>query len=571
MSFRFFFGLASILLMSFVSKLSLALRPLGALRPMLRSPTRSLHSSVADSPPPTDSKNKKKKDKTAAEEESGLPFSMEDLVSLCKRKGFVFQSSEIYSPMAGFFDYGPLGVELKNNIKRLWWRDMVQRRDDVVGLDSSIIGSPAVWKASGHVAGFSDPMVDCKSSKLRFRADQVFWGKLEPVDGGPPTFVSLMESDTMQEDAYKAAQKKAKKAGIAGPFKPLMPLKDLTEASVEEYDMIPSPATGEPGHLTPPRDFNLMFQTSVGAMSDASSIAYLRPETAQGIFTNFLSVQRTARIKVPFGIAQIGKAFRNEITPRNFIFRSREFEQMEIEYFIPPEDDVWPKFHQDWIDTAWNWLKSIGLKEEFMFKAVHADNKLAHYARACTDITFKFPFGTQELMGIAARGNFDLTQHGNSSGKAMEYFDAAENRKYVPHVIEPSLGVDRLFLALLTSAYVEEEVEGEKRTVLQFHPAIAPIKACVLPLVNNKPELTELARNLYLKLKSRYMVEWDTSGAIGRRYRRADESGTPFCITVDFDSLQDGSVTMRSRDSMQQVRIKIEDVGPFLSKEIDGF
>ena len=520
---------------------------------------------------PSTSDKKKANKKGSKEDDSDLPFSMEDLVNLCKRKGFVFQSSEIYSPMSGFFDYGPLGVELKNNIKKLWWRDMVQRREDVVGLDSSIIASPAIWKASGHVAGFSDPMVDCKSSKLRFRADQVFWGKLEPETGGEPVYVSVMESDLMQEEANKAAQKKAKKAGISGPFKPMSALKDLTEASSDEYDKIPSPATGEAGHLTPPRDFNLMFQTSVGAMSDASSVAYLRPETAQGIFTNFLSVQRTARIKVPFGIAQIGKAFRNEITPRNFIFRSREFEQMEIEYFIPPEDEVWPKFHQEWIDNAWNWLKSIGLREEFMFKSVHADNKLAHYARACTDITFKFPFGTQELMGIAARGNFDLTQHGEACGKVMEYFDAAENRKYVPHVIEPSLGVDRLFLALLTSAYFEEEVEGEKRTVLRFHPSIAPVKACILPLVNNKPELTELARSMYTKLKQRYMVEWDTSGAIGRRYRRADESGTPFCITVDFDSLQDESVTVRSRDSMQQVRMKIDDVFTFMAKEVDGY
>lgn len=516
------------------------------------------------------SKSNKKKKGGEEEDESSGGVKMEELVNLCKRKGFVFQSSEIYSPLSGFFDYGPLGVELKNNIKKLWWRDMVQRREDVVGLDSSIIASPAIWKASGHVAGFSDPMVDCKSSKLRFRADQVFWGKLEPEAGGDAVYITVMESDTMLEDAFKAAQKKAKKLGINGPFKQLV-LKDLTEAPTGEYEKIPSPATGEPGHLTPPRDFNLMFQTSVGAMSDASAVAYLRPETAQGIFTNFLSVQRTARIKVPFGIAQIGKAFRNEITPRNFIFRSREFEQMEIEYFIPPEDDVWPKFHQDWIENSWNWLKSIGLREDFMFKAVHADGKLAHYARACTDITFKFPFGTQELMGIAARGNFDLTQHGDSSGKVMEYFDPIENRKYVPHVIEPSLGVDRLFLALLTSAYREEEVEGEKRTVLGFHPSIAPIKVTVLPLVNNKPELTELATGLYKQLKQRYMCEWDTSGAIGRRYRRADESGTPFCLTVDFDSLVDNSVTVRFRDSMKQERMKIPEVLAFISKEIDGF
>lgn len=550
------------------------LRPTNLLRSAASSTRSSPFSTrmFSSSTEPVSEKKGKEKKKASVDSEDGsdLPFKMEDLVNLCKRKGFVFQSSEIYSPMAGFYDYGPLGVELKNNIKKIWWRDMVQRREDVVGLDSSIIASPAIWKASGHVAGFSDPMVDCKSSKLRFRADQVFWGKLETEVGAEAVYVSVMESDNMLDDATKAAQKKAKKAGISGPFKPLV-LKDLTEAAADEYDKIPSPATGEAGHLTPPRDFNLMFQTSVGAMSDASSVAYLRPETAQGIFTNFLAVQRSARIKVPFGIAQIGKAFRNEITPRNFIFRSREFEQMEIEYFIPPEDDVWPKFHQEWIDNAWNWLKSIGLKEEFMFKSVHADNKLAHYARACTDITFKFPFGTQELMGIAARGNFDLTQHGASSGKVMEYFDAVENRKYVPHVIEPSLGVDRLFLALLTSAYSEEEVEGEKRTVLSFHPAIAPIKVSVLPLVNNKPELTALARDLYSKLKARYMCEWDTSGAIGRRYRRADESGTPFCLTVDFESLEDNSVTVRSRDSMQQVRMKIPDLFPFLSKEIDGF
>jgi len=378
-----------------------------------------------------------------------------------------------------------------------------------------------------------------------------------------------MESDTMQDDATKAAMKIAKKANINGPFKPLI-LRDLTEASLDIYDKIPSPANGEPGHLTPPRDFNLMFQTSIGALADASSTAYLRPETAQGIFTNFINVQRTARMKVPFGIAQIGKAFRNEITPRNFIFRSREFEQMEIEYFIPPDDDAWPKFHQQWIDGCWNWLLSIGLKEEYMFKAVHADDKLAHYARACTDVTFKFPFGTQELMGIAARGNFDLTQHGTSSGKTMEYLDPVTNQKFVPHVIEPSIGVDRLFLALLVSAYKEEEVEGEKRVVLQFHPSIAPIKVSVFPLVNNKPEITEKARDLFAKLQNRYACEWDTSGAIGRRYRRADEAGTPFCITVDFETLENDTVTVRYRDSMEQVRLKITELYSFLSKEIDG-
>ena len=512
----------------------------------------------------------KEKEAAAGTDADVLPFKMDDLVNLCKRKGFIFQSSEIYSPMPGFFDYGPLGVELKNNIKRLWWRDMVQRKEDVVGLDSSIISSPSIWQASGHVAGFSDPMVDCKASKLRFRADQVFWGKLETMDGQEACYISVMESDNMQDEASKAAMKKAKKINApAGPYKPLV-LKDLTEATEAEYSKIPSPATGEAGSLTPPRDFNLMFQTSVGAMSDASSVAYLRPETAQGIFTNYANVQRTARMKVPFGIAQIGKAFRNEITPRNYIFRSREFEQMEIEYFIPPDNESWPRYHKQWIEESWHWLLSIGLKEDYMSRQVHAVDKLAHYARACTDVTFKFPFGTQELMGIAARGNFDLVQHSTHSGKNLDYLDAATNEKYIPHVIEPSLGVDRLFLALLTSAYREEEVEGEKRVVLGFHPSIAPIKVCVFPLVNNKPEISEKARALFNKLQQRYNVEYDTSGAIGRRYRRADEAGTPFCITVDFDTLTDDSVTLRSRDSMQQVRLKMDELFAYLSKEIDG-
>jgi glycyl-tRNA synthetase len=505
----------------------------------------------------------------AKSEDTPLSFKMEDLVNLCKRRGFVFQSSEIYSPMAGFFDYGPLGTEMKNNIKKIWWRDMVQKREDVVGLDSSIIASPSIWQASGHVAGFSDPMVDCKKTKLRYRADQVFWGCLEKIDGTPAAYVSVMESEVMNEQALKAAEKKAKAAGIAGPFKPLV-LRDLTEASTEIYALIPSPATGEAGDLTPPRDFNLMFQTNVGAMSDASSVAYLRPETAQGIFTNFANVQRTSRQKIPFGIAQIGKAFRNEITPRNFIFRSREFEQMEIEYFIPPEDEVWEGFHTEWIDRCWGWLKGIGLNEDYMFKCVHAKDKLAHYARACTDVTFKFPFGVSELMGIAARGNYDLTQHSNASGTNLEYFDEANKRKYLPHVIEPSIGVDRLFLALLVSAYQEDTIEGEARTVLRLHPAIAPVKVSVLPLVKNKQEIVDLSRDIFSKLQMRYNVEYDTAGAIGRRYRRADEAGTPFCITVDYDSLTDQTVTMRFRDSTKQVRMPVKEVYSFLAKEIEG-
>jgi glycyl-tRNA synthetase len=521
-------------------------------------------------------KSKKKKEKEAkkAPKKGGGDgeVAMEEIVNLCKRKGFIFQSSEIYSPYSGFFDYGPLGTELKNNIKQAWWREFVHRREDIVGIDSSIIASPAVWQASGHVEGFSDPMVDCKESKLRFRADQVFWGKLELENGGEAVYVSILEDDEMQATAEAAAKKKAKSGGVEGPFKPFAALKDLTEASEDEYAKIPSPATGEAGHLTAPRDFNLMFQTSVGAMADGSSVAYLRPETAQGIFTNFANVQRSARMKIPFGIAQIGKAFRNEITPRNFIFRSREFEQMEIEYFIQPEEEVWEPVYKEWIDRFWAWLLAIGIDEKLLERDVKSGSGLAHYARACTDITFKFPFGTQELMGVAARGSYDLDKHSEASGKALDYFDDSgeEKRRFIPHVVEPSCGVDRLFLALLTSAYQEEEVNGEKRVLLKLHPSVAPVKVAVFPLVNNKPELTEKARDLFAKIQSRYACEYDTSGAIGRRYRRADEGGVPFCVTVDFDSLEDDSVTVRKRDSMEQVRMSIGDLPAFLAKEIEG-
>jgi glycyl-tRNA synthetase len=500
---------------------------------------------------------------------------MDDLVKLCKHKGFIFQSSEIYGPMAGFYDYGPLGVEMKNNIKKLWWREMVQRREDVVGLDSSIIASPLIWQASGHVGGFADPMVDCRASNVRYRADQVFFAALVHKETKEiVTYVTVLESETMMEEATKMALKTAKSLGKAGPFLPLQ-LQDLTTAPAELFPLLPSPATGLPGSLTTPRDFNLMFQTNVGALQEESSVSYLRPETAQGIFTNFANVQRTARTKIPFGIAQIGKAFRNEITPRNFIFRSREFEQMEIEYFIPPGDDVWPQFYQQWIDLYWQWLVSIGVEPQRMHKKEHASDKLAHYARACTDITFDFPFGEQqELMGVAARGNFDLTQHANASGKNLEYVDPVTHERYLPHCIEPSIGIDRLFLALLTSAYCEEVVDEAKkdtRVVLKLHPSIAPVKAAVFPLVSNKPELVSVAKDLYRQLQQRYNVEFDTSGAIGRRYRRQDENGTPFCVTVDFESLQDRSVTLRLRDSMEQVRIKMDEVPAYLSKAIDGF
>lgn len=495
--------------------------------------------------------------------------NMDDLVSLCKRRGFVSQSSEIYNGFAGFWDYSVLGVELKKNIKDSWWRNFVYKREDVVGLDSSIIMSPSVWKASGHVDGFSDPMVDCKESKMRYRADQLFFGKVETKDGDVLGYVSVMEAGDMDKEAEKKAEK-MRKSAQAGGLKLPIELKDVTEATEEELDLIPSPATGKPGSLTPPRAFNLMFQTQVGAMSDASATAYLRPETAQGIFVNFKNTQGVARAKVPFGIAQVGKAFRNEITPRNFIFRSREFEQMEIEYFIPPEEDVWQGHHEQWIEASWSWLKSIGLREDLMGKDVHGDGDLAHYARACTDITFRFPFGESELQGVAARGDYDLQAHAAGSGKNQEYFDEANKRKFVPHVIEPSIGVERLFLAVMTSAYAEDEVGGEKRSFLKFTPELAPVKAAVLPLVKKDPKLLAMSRKLYDKLREKYNVSYDESGAVGRRYRRADEIGVPFCVTVDFDSIEDGTVTVRDRDSTEQVRMHIKDVPAYIESQVEG-
>jgi glycyl-tRNA synthetase len=517
---------------------------------------------------------------------------MDALVSLCKRRGFIFPSSDIYGGLNGFFDYGPLGVEMKNNIKQAWWRDFVQRRDDMVGLDSSIIHHPTTWKASGHVDNFTDPLVDCKVSKQRYRADQLFFAavvvesefgittlttktvhlqkddKLSPALSREELsretksevigYVSALESDRTDADLQEKAEQLKRKKAIRGKLLPVEP-RDMTQATPEEIPLIPSPATGEPGSLTPPRSFNMMFQTYIGALRDESAVAYLRPETAQGIFINFKNVLDTGRVKVPFGIAQIGKAFRNEINPRNFTFRSREFEQMEIEYFIAPDAD-WQKCHRDWIDAAITWLESVGVPRTDLSEYAHPKEKLSHYSKGTVDLMFKFPFGVQELWGFAARGDFDLTQHQQFSGKSMEYFDEAGKKKYVPHVIEPSVGVDRIFLAALCAAYTEDEAPDdkgklEKRIVLRLSPRLAPVKVAVLPLVKNRPELVAMAEQLHAKLQRKYMVFYDQSGAIGRRYRRQDEIGTPWCVTVDFDSLTNGTFTLRERDSMQQTRI----------------
>ncbi len=531
---------------------------------------------------------------------------MEAIVSLAKRRGFVFQSSEIYGGLNGFFDYGPMGVELKKNIRDCWWNDMVRRREDIVGIETSIIMHPKVWEASGHVAGFSDPLVDCKVSKNRYRADQLFFApvivelteetayddlqKLEAKGINVPAerygealigpgknnaligYVSALESEKTTEELQSAAEALKRKLSIRGKLRPVQP-RDFTEAKPEETSQIPSPATGNPD-LTPPRAFNMMFQTNVGAMTDASSVAYLRPETAQGMFVDFKNVVDTGRVKLPFGIAQTGKSFRNEITPRNFIFRSREFEQMEMEFFIH-EDDDWAKWHRYWINWCKDWLLSIGLPESHISEYDHLKEKLAFYSKGTTDIMFKFPFGVQELWGIAARGNYDLTQHATASGKPQEIFDEATKKKFVPHVIEPAVGLDRIFLAVLASCYAEEQVTDEKgntetRTVLRLSPRIAPVKIAVLPLLKNKEQLVARAQALYAKLKRKYTAFYDETGNIGKRYRRQDEIGTPWCVTIDFDTIEKegDTFTLRERDSMAQRRVTETELFALLEEQV---
>jgi glycyl-tRNA synthetase len=496
---------------------------------------------------------------------------MEAVVSLAKRRGFVFPSSEIYGGLNGFFDYGPLGAELKKNIRDCWWNDMVRRRDDIVGIETSIIMHPKVWEASGHVAGFTDPLVDCKVSKQRYRADQLFFSPVE-VEGAVIGYVSALESERTADELQEAAETLKRKKAVQGRLAPVSP-RDMTEARPEEIALIPSPATGEPGSLTPPRAFNMMFETYVGALRDASATAYLRPETAQGMFVDFKNVVDTGRVKLPFGIAQIGKSFRNEITPRNFIFRSREFEQMEMEYFIHPDAD-WLACHESWLRWCQDWLLSIGLPASHLSLYEHPKEKLAFYSRRTVDIMFRYPFGVQELWGIAARSDYDLKQHAKFSGKPQELFDEATKSKSVPHVIEPAVGVDRIFLAVLCAGYAEEDVvdekgNSEKRTVLRLSPRLAPVKVAVLPLLKNKPELVARAQELYRRLKRRYAVFYDEGGAIGRRYRRQDEIGTPWCVTIDFETIEkDGSFTLRERDSMEQRRIGEAELFALLEEKV---
>jgi len=426
---------------------------------------------------------------------------MDKVVSLCKRKGFIFQSSGIYGGINGCWDFGPLGVELKRNLKNDWWYTFVQLREDMVGLDASIITHPQVWVASGHVENFHDMLVDCKSCKKRFRADHV-------------------ESERC-------------------------------------------PDCG--GELTEPRAFNSMLRTRLGVSDDTAVETYLRPETCQSIFVDFKEVYSSARVKLPFGIAQIGKSFRNEVNPRNFIFRSREFEQMEIEYFCREEEEE--QVFASWQEAIWKWYLSIGLKETRMRWYEHPKESLAHYSKRTVDVEYEFPFGWGELQGLANRGTFDLTQHSKHSGKDLRFFDPEKNERLIPTVIEPSAGVDRTILALLCEAYDEEEVEGETRVVMRFSPRMAPIKAGVFPLVK-KGGLAEVARELELKLRRKFPTVYDDSGAIGRRYRRQDEIGTPYCVCVDFETLENGTVTIRDRDTMEQVRLPMDQVAAYIGQRV---
>ena len=459
--------------------------------------------------------------------------TMEKIVALCKNRGFIFPGSEIYGGLANTWDYGPLGVELKNNIKKAWWKKFVQENKYNVGLDAAILMNPQTWVASGHLAGFSDPLMDCRECNERFRADKLI------EDYCAETGTTLEKPI----DAFTHAEMKA---------------------FVEEHN-IPCPTCGK-HNFTDIRQFNLMFKTFQGVTEDAKNTVYLRPETAQGIFTNFTNVQRTTRKKLPFGIAQIGKSFRNEITPGNFIFRVREFEQMELEFFCKPGTDL--EWFAYWRSFCHNWLLSIGLKDEHIRLRDHDPEELCFYSKATTDFEFLFPFGWGELWGVADRTDYDLTQHQNTSGKDMTYFDPETNEHYIPYVVEPSLGVERSLLAVLCDAYDEEvidEAKNDVRTVLRFHPALAPIKAAVLPL---SKKLSDKAMEIYETLAKHFPVDFDDAGSIGKRYRREDEIGTPFCITYDFDSETDGCVTVRDRDTMEQERIKIEDLVSYIEAKM---
>ena len=471
-----------------------------------------------------------------SQEKAATAATMEKIVALAKNRGFVFPGSEIYGGLANTWDYGPLGVEFKNNVKKAWWKKFVQESPYNVGLDAAILMNPKTWEASGHIGNFADPLIDCKECKARFRADKLI-EEYQQSQGMEPEVVDGWTTE--QLEAY---------------------IKD---------NGVTCPECGK-SNFTGIRYFNLMFKTFQGVTEDSAAEIYLRPETAQGIFVNFKNVQRTSRKKVPFGIAQIGKSFRNEITPGNFTFRTREFEQMELEFFCKPGEDL--EWFNYWKDYCVEFLKSLGMNMEHIRLRDHEQEELSHYSNATTDIEYLFPFGWGELWGIADRTDYDLSQHSEFSGEEMLYFDQESGEKFVPYVIEPSLGADRVALAFLIAAYEEEELtkgDGSKdvRNVLHFHPALAPFKAAVLPL-SKKPELMGVAEEIYADLVKYFPVDYDVAGAIGKRYRREDEIGTPFCVCVDFDSLEDKCVTVRDRDSMEQVRIPISEVREYIEERI---
>ena len=459
-------------------------------------------------------------------------LTMDKIVALCNNRGFIFPGSDIYGGLANTWDYGPLGVEFKNNVKKAWWRKFVQESPYNVGMDCAILMNPETWVASGHVVNFNDPLMDCKSCKARFRADKLiedYANEHGLTDIHPDGWTNEKMSEYIAEQGIKC------------------------------------PECGK-SDFTGIRKFNMMFKTFQGVNEDTASQIYLRPETAQGIFVNFKNVQRTTRRKLPFGIAQVGKSFRNEITPGNFTFRTREFEQMELEFFCEPGTEM--KWYEYWKDYCHKFLLSLGMKEEHIRLREHAKEELSHYSNGTTDIEFLFPFGWGELWGVASRTDYDLKAHQNHSGKSMEYMDPFTNEKFVPYCVEPSLGADRVALAFLCDAYDEETLEnGDVRSVLHLHPALAPYKAAVLPLQKNK--LGDKAREVYELLAKHFMVDFDDSGAIGKRYRRQDEIGTPLCITIDFDTLEDETVTVRDRDTMAQVRMPIAELEGCIQKEID--
>ncbi len=497
------------------------------------------------------------------------------VVSHCKEYGFVFQSSELYDGLSAVYDYGPLGVELKNNIKQYWWAAMVQAHEEIVGIDSAIFMHPRIWKASGHVDAFNDPLIDNKDSKKRYRADVLiedYVGKIDAkiekeVKKAAKRFGDAFDKEQFLATNPRVLANKEKIAAIEGRLGQAMTDGNLADikAQIEELG-IACPVSGSK-NWTDVRQFNLMFNTQLGNISGEEAKLYLRPETAQGIFVNYLNVQKTSRKKLPFGIAQIGKAFRNEIVARQFIFRMREFEQMEMQYFVQPGEEM--KWYEYWKEKRLKWHLALGISEE-MYR-FHDHDNLAHYANAAADIQFNFPFGFKELEGIHSRTDFDLSSHEEYSGRNVKYFDPERNESYVPYVVETSVGLDRMFLSMMCSALQVETVKDAKgndteRTVLKLPHALAPIKVAVLPLLKNKPELTERARKIFDALKFDLQAQYDEKDAIGKRYRRQDAAGTPYCVTIDFETLEDNCVTIRDRDNLKQERVQIADIKNYVSK-----